>query len=53
MWVPVHDEVWDGDLPVAFESKIASSSKDSESGQVVFSGNALPWKVGQYEVSLS
>jgi phosphatidylethanolamine N-methyltransferase len=53
MWVPVHDEEWDGDVPVQAERTVestASSSKDTQAGQVVFKGDVLPWKVGTYEV---
>jgi phosphatidylethanolamine N-methyltransferase len=50
MWVPVHDEEWDGDVPVTSQRKVASSSKETESGQVIFKGDQLPWHVGKYEV---
>ena len=47
MWVPVHDEDWDGDV---FMGSDMSSSQDSTNGTGVFKGNNLPWLVGQYEV---
>jgi phosphatidylethanolamine N-methyltransferase len=57
MWVPVHDEEWDGDTPIGEESQIHSpadeegpSSNDEECGTIVFKGDSLPWTVGQYEV---
>ncbi|KAG8908830.1 phosphatidylethanolamine N-methyltransferase [Tulasnella sp. 403] len=46
-WVPVHDEEWDGDVPLA---TAASSSQDHDCGEVVFSGSTLPWQVGKYEI---
>ena len=50
MWIPVHGEEWDGDIPIGLNRPIASSSKDFEEGEVVFKGDTLPWKTGQYEV---
>lgn len=49
MWVPVHGEEWDGDLPIGMEKKV-HAKQDPESGQVVFKGDTLPWQVGKYEV---
>jgi hypothetical protein len=49
MWVPVHDEEWDGDFPLALE-RPPTPEQDCD-GHVVFKGDALPWQVGQYEVS--
>jgi len=46
MWVPVHDDVWDGHLPLETYKTVANSG----SGYVEFRGEALPWKVGKYEV---
>ena len=46
MWVPVHSDEWDGDVPVEIEAPIV----DSQSDEVVFRGGALPWKTGTYEV---
>lgn len=48
MWVPVHDEEWDGDIPIGAERK--SAQQDSETGRVVFRADALPWQIGTYEV---
>jgi len=56
MWVPVHDEEWDGDIPIGQESQTSSTANreddasDEECGTVVFKGDSLPWTVGQYEV---
>ena len=46
MWVPVHGDVWDGDIPLETGAPIT----DSQSGEVAFRGGALPWKTGTYEV---
>lgn len=46
MWVPVHGDEWDGDIPL----EIGTPTMDSQSGGVVFKGSALPWKAGTYEV---
>lgn len=48
-WVPVHDEEWDGDIPLGTPG--AGPSQDEDCGEVVFKGGALPWEVGKYEVS--
>jgi phosphatidylethanolamine N-methyltransferase len=48
MWVPVHDDEWDGDIHLG-PNKPIISGKDS-SGTVVFKGDALPWLIGRYEV---
>ncbi|KAI0296989.1 phospholipid methyltransferase-domain-containing protein [Multifurca ochricompacta] len=52
MWMPVHDKEWDGDFPIGedINSHTSSTSSSSESGTVVFQGDALPWTVGRYEV---
>ena len=47
--MPVHDDEWDGDVPIAFQDK-KGASKDPEDGKVVFKGDVLPWHVGLYEV---
>ena len=49
MWLPVHDDEWDGDMPLALEPKKATV--DPETGHVVFKGDTVPWQVGTYEVS--
>jgi len=48
MWVPVHNEEWDGDFPLGLDRP--PLTRDLDDGQVVFKGNALPWSVGRYEV---
>jgi len=48
MWVPVHDDEWDGDIPIDVDHR--QPAKDSDSGQIVFAGENLPWKVGKYEI---
>lgn len=48
MWLPVHDEEWDGDVPIGI---VEGGAKDTPtSGEVVFKGDKLPWGVGRYEV---
>jgi hypothetical protein len=49
MWVPVHDEEWDGDVPLGLDRPDLPQT-DSESGIVTFKGNTLPWLAGRYEV---
>ncbi|KAI0092346.1 phosphatidylethanolamine N-methyltransferase [Irpex rosettiformis] len=51
MWVPVHDEEWDGEIPRGL-SKPSKSIKDvdCERGEVTFEGRTLPWRTGRYEV---
>lgn len=51
MWLPVHDEEWDGDIPLGLE-KVPDDLIDAEKGTVTFKGNTLPWLVGRYEVFL-
>lgn len=46
MWVPVHGDEWDGETPL----EVGTAVMDSQSGEVVFRGSALPWKAGTYEV---
>ena len=50
MWVPVHDDEWDGDVPIGFDRK--DVNKEQENGVVVFKGDRLPWHVGTYEVRI-
>ncbi|KAG6896502.1 phosphatidylethanolamine N-methyltransferase [Termitomyces sp. T32_za158] len=47
MWVPVHDEGWEGDLFLGVDS---SKAPRVTSGKVTFKGDTLPWLVGKYEV---
>lgn len=46
MWAPVHKDEWDGETPLEIETPTI----DSQSGEVLFGGDALPWKTGTYEV---
>jgi phosphatidylethanolamine N-methyltransferase len=46
MWVPVHDDQWDGDVPVLRDQPALE-----DHGEVVFQKDQLPWQVGKYEVS--
>ncbi|KAF9463504.1 phosphatidylethanolamine N-methyltransferase [Collybia nuda] len=48
MWVPVHDEEWDGDVFLGLSRP--PSPRDSKNGTVTFKSNTLPWLVGQYEI---
>lgn len=55
MWMPVHDEEWDGDFPIGEDSRSScptgsEGADDEASGTVVFQGDGLPWTVGRYEV---
>ena len=55
MWMPVHDEEWDGDFPIGEDSHStcltgSEGTDDDASGMVVFQGDGLPWTVGRYEV---
>lgn len=52
-WVPVHNEEWDGDIPLSMGKAGPSGSSDSQEGEVVFRANTLPWRSGQYEVQFS
>ncbi|CAE6382178.1 unnamed protein product [Rhizoctonia solani] len=45
MWVPVHDDQWDGVVPV-LQKKVSLP----DSGEVVFQKDQLPWQVGKYEL---
>jgi phosphatidylethanolamine N-methyltransferase len=49
MWVPVHDEEWDGDVPLGL-ARAPSLHCDADMGTVTFKANSLPWLVGRYEV---
>jgi len=51
MWVPVHDEGWEGDVWMGSGRPRPPSPRDGKKrGVVTFKGNTLPWLVGQYEV---
>ncbi|KAF9512838.1 hypothetical protein BS47DRAFT_1376879 [Hydnum rufescens UP504] len=45
-WLPVHEEEWDGDFPVA----PGESRPGSVEGVLEFSGNSLSWHTGSYEI---
>lgn len=49
MWLPIHDEEWDGSIPLGLD-RVPRHSVDSENGTVTFKANTLPWLVGRYEV---
>ncbi|PFH50210.1 hypothetical protein AMATHDRAFT_4210 [Amanita thiersii Skay4041] len=49
MWLPVHNEEWDGDIPLRLDTPFGPT-KDSDCGEVTFMGDTLPWIAGQYEV---
>ncbi|TFK29182.1 phosphatidylethanolamine N-methyltransferase [Coprinopsis marcescibilis] len=49
MWLPVHGDEWDGDVPLGLE-RAPSNSRDSDTGTITFKGNTLPWLVGRYEI---
>ncbi|PSR73031.1 hypothetical protein PHLCEN_2v11135 [Hermanssonia centrifuga] len=48
MWVPVHDEEWDGDIPLDLH-RPNRPDVDSE-GEVIFQADKLPWQCGTYEI---
>ncbi|RPD63391.1 phosphatidylethanolamine N-methyltransferase [Lentinus tigrinus ALCF2SS1-6] len=52
MWVPVHDDEWDGDIPLELQrpKRAEGNSPDAEEGEVVFKGGVLPWRTGRYEI---
>ncbi|KAI0651121.1 phosphatidylethanolamine N-methyltransferase [Trametes meyenii] len=52
MWVPVHDDEWDGDIPLGLHKPKTADpgSPDVEEGEVVFKSGVLPWRTGKYEV---
>ncbi|KAI5984623.1 phospholipid methyltransferase-domain-containing protein [Pisolithus albus] len=49
-WLPVHDEEWDGDIPLNSTHRVPPKSPEPETGTLTFRGATLPWNVGQYEV---
>jgi phosphatidylethanolamine N-methyltransferase len=55
-WVPVHNEEWDGDLPLNISRQDIQSGVEKlegiEEGEIVFDKEILPWSPGVYEVSL-
>jgi phosphatidylethanolamine N-methyltransferase len=51
LWVPVHDEEWDGDVPRPLTDR--HNDEETECGEIAFKNSTLPWQVGEYEVSRS
>ncbi|KAG9308709.1 phospholipid methyltransferase-domain-containing protein [Chiua virens] len=49
LWVPVHNEEWDGDVPLD-NTSATSRGPDAQTGTVFFQGPTLPWTIGRYEV---
>ncbi|TFY56065.1 hypothetical protein EVJ58_g7866 [Rhodofomes roseus] len=49
MWVPVHDEEWDGDIPLSL-NRPNRPDNDSEDGETIFQRGTLPWQTGRYEI---
>jgi phosphatidylethanolamine N-methyltransferase len=49
-WVPIHDEEWDGDLPLPLTESKQSREEDTDCGEVVFKKETLPWRAREYEV---
>lgn len=47
-WMPLYEEEWDGDR--CLDS--GSEKKKGDAGEVVFSGEQLPWSPGEYELRL-
>ncbi len=50
MWVPVHGDEWDGDIPLGFDD-VKTDKQNDETGTVTLKGDTLPWQLGTYEVS--
>ncbi|KAI0742935.1 phosphatidylethanolamine N-methyltransferase [Daedaleopsis nitida] len=50
-WVPVHDDEWDGDIPLELQrpKRGKDDLSEFEEGEVVFKGSVLPWRTGRYE----
>ncbi len=51
-WRPVHNEEWDGLVPLNLnnDSNVSLDDDTIEEGEVVFKGETLPWNVGTYEL---
>ncbi|EPQ55966.1 hypothetical protein GLOTRDRAFT_76181 [Gloeophyllum trabeum ATCC 11539] len=49
MWVPVHDDEWDGDVPLHLDKPVIPG-EEPEKGEVQFKGSTLPWQNGRYEI---
>lgn len=50
LWVPVHDEEWDGNVPRP--SMDRDDGEETECGEIAFKNSTLPWQTGDYEVRL-
>lgn len=50
LWVPVHDEEWDGDVPRPLTDR--NEGEVTECGEITFKNSTLPWQSGEYEVSI-
>ena len=50
LWVPVHDEEWDGDVALEVAREVPQVRRSRGQGEIVFKGDTLPWQVGKYEV---
>ena len=48
MWRGVYDDEWDGNVPVGPSGQ--TSASQVEEGEIVFTGEKIPWQVGTYEV---
>ncbi|KAG8814574.1 phosphatidylethanolamine N-methyltransferase [Serendipita sp. 399] len=48
LWVPVHDEEWDGDVPKPLTDRDAG--EETECGELTFKNSTLPWQIGDYEL---
>jgi phosphatidylethanolamine N-methyltransferase len=44
----VHNDEWDGDTPLHLDK--SEGAQSDVTGEVVFSGDKLPWASGLYEV---
>lgn len=56
LWVPVHDEEWNGDLPLPLQDQDQDNDekrellRDTDCGELVFKKQTLTWTVGDYEL---
>ncbi|KIM24595.1 hypothetical protein M408DRAFT_231463 [Serendipita vermifera MAFF 305830] len=48
LWVPVHDEEWDGDVPRPLTDR--NEGEETECGEITFKNSTLPWQTGDYEL---
>ena len=46
-WVPIHDEEWDGDLPLPHTDAKQTLEMDTDCGEVMFKKDI---RAGEYEV---